>query len=233
MHLKYKLGFWIFFLSLYSAVSFAANINSLLLFYSEVEEGVEPQNMRYIVNNQFIRIDDGSEAADFILFNVDKKIIYSVNHDDQTILKIKNRPWKTPVFDFNVTVAQALMKKAPPVNNKTVVNYSVKVKDAVCTDVFLIKDTYPDEMKIMYQYQRILSGQQVSTLKNTPLEFQTPCFLVDQVYHEGEYYKLGLPLQITFSRGYAKLLRNYKRADMSDALFALPKGYSEYVGFSE
>lgn len=211
----------------------ANNIKSLALYYEEVEEGVGAQTMRYLINENFIRIDNGDSKADFILFDVNKKTIFSINHEDQTILKINNYPWKQPEFDFKTSVNETLMSKAPKVFNKPVYNYQVKAKEQVCTQVFMIKETYPQAMQVMYAYQQILSGQQVVTLKNTPKEMHTPCFLVDQVYHAGEYYKSGLPVQITYSRGYAKLLKDFKEQEVDAELFKLPESYSEYQAFSE
>lgn len=210
----------------------AKNIKTLALYYEEVEEGVGAQTMRYLINEEFIRIDNGDPKADFILFDVNKKTIFSVNHEDQTILKINNYPWKQPEFDFKTTVIEKPMLEAPKIFNKTVFNYQAKAEKAVCTQVFLIKDTYPEQMQTLYLYQQVLSGQQVTTLKSTPKELQTPCFLVDQVYHAGEYYLSGLPVQITYSRGYAKLLKDIKPLEVDTGLFKLPKDYSDYKLFS-
>ncbi len=212
---------------------YAAELKTLALYYDEVEEGVEAQHMRYLINDQFLRIDNGSEQADFILFDIEKKTIYSVNHDDQTILKIENRPWKRPQFEFIVSDSLKTVVGAPKVHNKPVYNYQLNAANKICTQVFLIKDSYPQQMETLHLYQQVLSGQQVATLENTPVEFQTPCFLVDQVYHGGDYYQLGLPLQITYSRGYVKLLKDFKEIKVDKSLFVLPKKYSVYKAFSE
>lgn len=210
----------------------AENVKSLALFYDEVEEGIGVQSMRYLINKNYLRIDNGNPKADFILFDVKKKLIFSINHEDQTILKIDNHQWKQPVFDFQTSVAENIMEKAPKVFNKRVFNYQVKAEQEVCTQVFMIKGVHAESMKIMHEYQQVLSGQQVTTLQNTPKDMQTPCFLVDQVYHAGEYYLSGLPVQITHSRGYAKLLKNIKSLEIDESLFKLPKGYSDYKPFS-
>ena len=211
----------------------AAELKNLALYYDEVEEGVEAQHMRYLINEQFLRIDNGSEQADFILFDINKKIIYSVNHDDQTILKIEYKKWQKPDFKFTESDDLQAVPDAPEIDNKQIYNYQLKADGKVCTQVFLIKDTYPQQMKTLYLYQQVLSGQQVVTLKNTPVEFYTPCFLVDQVYHAGDYYQLGLPVQITYSRGYVKLLKDFKEIKIDKRLFVLPENYNEYKAFSE
>jgi len=224
--------FSVFYLFFFAAVSLADKQTSLALFYDEVEQGAGSQTMRYIINKQFLRIDNGDDKADFILFDVNKSNIYSVNHDDQTILKIENNAWAQPEFDFQITTNLAAANDAPKIQGKTVYTYQVNVNKKTCTKVFLIKDTYIDEMKILYQYQQILSGQQVKTLKNTPEELHTPCFLIDQVYHSGDYFKIGLPIQISYSREYVKFLKNYKKVKFDATLFKLPASYKEFNAFT-
>lgn len=220
-------------LCFFSAAVAAQSIKSVVLYYDEAEEGVGVQSMRYLINDDFIRIDNGNPEADFILFDVNKNTIFSINHEDQTVLKIKSNPWTAPTFDFKFSVHQEELSKAPKIYNKPVHNYQLKAGDNTCTQVFMIKDVYPQAMKVMYAYQQVLSGQQVATLKNTPAELHTPCFLLDQVYHSGDYYLQGLPVQITYSRGYAKLLKDFKEQDVEANLFKLPEAYREYRPFTE
>lgn len=225
---------WIACLLLLPASSvMAAAINSLVLFYEEQEEGVDAQLMRYLVNDKFLRIDNGSAEDSFILFDVNKKTIYSVNHDDQTILNIEYTAWKQAAYDFKRTLSEKVLVDAPKIHNKDVNSYQVKAGEQVCTQVFLIKDMFPEKMSILHDYQQVLSGQQVASLKNTPEELRTPCFLLDQVYHAGDYYRLGLPVQITYSRGYVKFLKDFTESEIDSRLFVLPEGYQEYKAFSE
>ena len=230
--IKIKTLFLLVLMIFTNSISHAESVKSLVLYYDEVEEGVGVQSMRYLINNNFLRIDNGDEKADFILFDVNKKLIFSINHEDQTVLKIEYHTWKKPVFDFKSSINETLMSSAPKVFNKPVYNYQLKADDQVCTQVFMIKNTYPQAMQVMYAYQQVLSGQQVATLDNTPKEMHTPCFLLDQVYHQAEYYKSGLPVQISYSRGYAKLLKDFKEQSVDTRLFEIPAAYKEYKPFS-
>lgn len=224
--MKILVSFFVFIIS--ANTVFAENIKSLVLHYDEYEEATGAQSVRYLINDRFLRIDNGDDKQDYILFDVTKKSIYSINHDDRTILKIENQKWQQPEFKFKVSNSEELLKGAPKIQSKPVFDYKIKAGEEVCTQVFLIKDVYPAAMSVLYDYQYVMSGQLVATLKNTPVEYQTPCFLVDQVYHSGEYYKSGLPVQITYSRGYSKMLKEYKEVEFSVELFELPEGYSEY-----
>lgn len=207
----------------------AKDINSLVLFYDEVEQDAGSQTMRYIVNKQYLRIDNGDDNADFILFNVKAKTIYSINHEDRTILKIENHPWQQPEFNFKVITSEKAMLGAPMIANKQVYSYQVFADKTACTRVSLVKELYAEDMEILYQYQQVLSGQQVATLKNTPEELHTSCFLIDQIYHSGNYYKVGLPVHISFSRGYEKFLKDFKESKFDKKLFMKPEAYEEYT----
>ena len=225
-----KKYFYLFLtLNFIAFTALASDIKSLVLFYDEVEEGTEPQTMRYIMNDQFLRIDNGDDAGDFVLFDVKKKVIYSINHEDNTILKIESHQWKRPELDFQVITKQKAMLDSPRIANKQVYSYTVSAGELTCTQVSIVKDLYVENMQVLYEYQQVLTGQQVATLKNTPKEFHTPCFLVDQIYDSGDYYKVGLPVQIGYSRGYRKFLKDFKKSSFDMKLFVLPQGYSEFT----
>ncbi|MCW8934011.1 MAG: hypothetical protein OQK98_04750 [Gammaproteobacteria bacterium] len=209
--------------------AFAKDAISRVFYYDEAEQGAASQTMRYIVNKNYLRIDNGQDNADFILFDVEQKMIHSINHEDKTILKIENKKWQTPKFDFNVNAQFKTMQDAPKISDKQVFSYFLKADDIICTQVSLIKDMFADDMQVFYQYQQVLSGQQVATLNNTPEELHTPCFLIDQIYHSGDYYKKGLPVHISYSRGYEKFLKDYKESEIDVKLFIKPEGYSEYT----
>jgi hypothetical protein len=211
----------------------AGGEEGLILYYDEYESGTGGQRMRYLINDDFLRIDNGHIDSDFILMDRAKKTIYNVNHEDRTILKITNKPWQSPEFDFMVSVREAIQQDAPRVMGQNVYSYEVYAEDEVCTRVLLIKDRYMKQMAVMHEYQTIMSGQQVSTLANTPKELHTNCFLLDQVYHKGDYYKQGLPIQVSYSRDYTRILSNVQQQRLDEALFKLPGNYQEYQPFSQ
>lgn len=212
--------------------SHAAEDDGLVLYYDEYESTTGVQHMRYLINDDFLRIDNGDKDSDFVLMDRAKETIFNVNHEDRTILKITNKPWQSPNFDFKVSVQEAVQADAPEVMGQPVYSYEVYAEDEVCTRVLLIKDRYMEQMAVMHEYQTIMSGQQVSTLANTPEDLRTNCFLLDQVYHKGDYYHEGLPIQVTYSRDYSRILTNVQRQSLDAALFTLPENYKEYQAFS-
>ncbi|MDH5734995.1 MAG: hypothetical protein OEY87_02625 [Gammaproteobacteria bacterium] len=218
---------------LFSQITMATT-RATVFWFDELEAGVDPVQMRYLVSANYLRIDNGDSKADFILFDSDKKMIYSVNHADKTILVIRNSNWKKPTYDFSTDVVQAPLEGAPIISGKQVQGYKVTVDGEVCTNIQFIPGMYQNEMQIFKNYQITLSSQQISNLANTPEHMKTPCFKLDVVYNEGSYYDLGMPVHEWHNRGYAKYLKEYKAQNVPEVLFKLPAGYKQYsVGVTQ
>ena len=211
-----------------------ANTKATVFWFDELDAGIDPVQVRYLVTSKYLRVDNGNLQDDFILFDAVKKIIYSVNHGDKTILVIKNSQWVKPKFDFSVDIKQIPLEGAPIISGKQVQGYKVIVDGEVCTNIQFIPGLYRNEMSVFKKYQKTLSSQQIRNLANTPEHMKTPCFKLDLVYNEGSYYDLGMPVQEWHNRGYAKYLKEYKSQNIPESFFKLPKDYKKYsVGVSQ
>ena len=220
----------ILMLSLFSFHQLAmANNKTTVFWFDELEAGIDPVQMRYLVTPSYLRIDNGNTQEDFILFDVEKKTIFSVNHLDRTILVIRDNQWKKPGYDFKTDVVQAPLEGAPVISGKQVQGYKVMVDGEVCTNIQFIPGMYESEREVLKKYQRTLSSQQIRNLANTPEHVKTPCFMLDVAYNEGNYYDLGMPIQEWHNRGYAKFLKEHKIQNVPDSIFILPKDYRQYT----
>ena len=205
-----------------------ANTKATVFWFDELDSGVDPVQVRHLVTTKYLRIDNGNLQDDYILFDVLEKVIYSVNHADKTILVIKNNNWMKPKYDFSIDVTQMPLEGAPIISGKQVQGYKVLVDGEVCTNVQFIPGMYKKEMRILKNYQMTLSSQQIKNLANTPEHMKTPCFMLDVVYNEGDYYDLGMPVHEWHNRGYAKFLKEYKSQSIPENYFELPKDYKKY-----
>ena len=95
-------------------------------------------------------------------------------------------------------------------------------------DVLLAEGLLKDVTAVFYSYQRTLTGQQSRLLKATPMEYQSSCFLSDQVFNEGDYYQKGLPIQEWHSNGKSRLLVSYRQVKVDPLIFQLESGYQNY-----
>ena len=218
-----------YFLSLFLVSHLSvANVPATSFLYEEKEEGTEPVRVRYLVSKQFMRIDNGGLKDDFILFDRNNKIIYSINHADKSVLVIPSSSWTKPEFSFSIKETEKILEDAPKLQEKKVLDYSKSVNQKICHRIQIVPGVYGEEMQAFIEYQYALSGQQVKILNTTPVELQTPCFLVDQVYNAGDYYLKGLPVQEWHSRGYIKSLLDYKQRTVGEEWFVIPEQFKRY-----
>jgi len=203
-------------------------IQATVFLYEEKENDFPPANVRYLLTKKFMRIDNGHESDDYILFDREDKKIFSVNNEDQTILVINSKLWEKPDLKFPTKIFRKKLLQAPKISGQSLVDYSVKADNEVCSRYQLLPDMFKEEMNVFHEYQKILSGQQVKSLKLTPNEMKTPCFLVDQIYNDGSYYLEGVPVQEWHNRGYAKILKDFKQEEIKPDLLLLPKEYKKY-----
>lgn len=206
----------------------AAESKAQAFWYEELEQDLPPSLYRYLVIEDFMRIDNGQADDDFILFDAIKQVIYSINHDDQTILTIKSTPWKMPDFEFRRNQVTDKLEDGPKLFGKTVSNYRLFANQNLCTEIQLVPGIHPQSRAMFRDYQQVLSGQQVQSLFNTPKEMRSPCFLLDQVFNLGDYFDQGLPVQEWHSRGYARILKDVQSLKVDEKLFSLPEKYQSY-----
>lgn len=206
----------------------AAQISAQAFWYEELEQGLPPSLHRYLVTEHYLRIDSGQADDDYILFDAAKKTIYSVNHEDQTLLTIASKAWQLPDLKFKRHQVSEQLEDGPRLFGKTVSTYRLFANQELCTEIQLVPDLYIQSRAMFRDYQHVLSGQQVQTLFNTPEEMRSPCFLIDQVYNTGDYYDQGLPVQEWHSRGYARLLKDVQPLKVDEKLFSLPEKYRSY-----
>ena len=95
-------------------------------------------------------------------------------------------------------------------------------------DIQLVPGLLPEVSKSLQSFQKIISAQQVNSLEKTLDEYQTPCYLVDQVYNKGDYYSKGLPVQEWHSNEKRRQLMNFEDAEVDAAIFEIPQEYRQF-----
>jgi hypothetical protein len=141
-----------------------------------------------------------------------------------------------PVKDFKpaftVDVEYKELNDAPMISGKKVYNYRVSASTTVtnetCMDIQLVPGLLPEVANMLQDFQSLVAGQHISNLANTPDEFQTPCYLVDQVYNKGDYYNKGLPIQEWHSNGKTRQLINFGDSRVDAEIFNIPPEYRQY-----
>lgn len=207
------------------------SVKAYELIYEEQETGTAVYQNRYRVTDNYLRIDEPGDDSGYILFDNRKSTIYSVSHFNQSILVIKAQPYILPDMKGRVSTEYKVLEEAPKITGKPVYNYRVVATDSDnenCMELQLVEGWLPEVSSMFAAYQKVVTSQQLKLLGATPEEYQTTCFLYDQVYNEGLYYQKGLPVQEWHSNGRKKLLSSYKNINLDSSLLILPDGYRQY-----
>jgi hypothetical protein len=219
-------------LLLSSSVNASESVAAIKLIYQELEQGIEPYVLTYTVNSDYVKIEDEADTSGYIIYDIKANSIYSVNHYDQAILVIPEYPVTDFKPEFNVDIEYEIFKDAPSISGKEVFSYRVKAvtdeTSETCMKIQLVPGLLPDVANSLQGFQRLMSGQQAFTLEQTPEEYRTPCYLVDQIYNKGEYYSKGLPIHEWHSNERMRQLLNYENVEVDASIFDIPDEYRQY-----
>jgi len=208
------------------------NRAELILFQDE-EKDIQPYLTRVIVTDDFMRIDDGHDGSDFVLFDRNKQVVFNVVHGDQSILVVRAKPVtvKSPL-KLTLDAHRMDYPDAPSIGGKSPVQYDLFVNGKVCTHVVAVPGLLEPAVAAMREFRRTLSGQHAENLPKTPVDMLDPCFLADDVFHPGRVLQYGFPLRQWAANGKKRSLMDFKTDFKADPkLFVLPEGYKhEEIG---
>ncbi|MDX2504874.1 MAG: hypothetical protein QNL62_10410 [Gammaproteobacteria bacterium] len=215
-------------------------IPATIIHFSEYEQGTEHTPVSMMVTSDFLRIDDNiddsGKGKGFILFNRKEKMIYSVNAEDQQIIKISSKPVtiKPPMELKLHTVEMARDKKAPLIAGRQTQHHQFFVNDKLCYDLLSVPGLMPDVVTALKNFNQVLAGQQAEKLNYIPADVHDACDLAKHTFYPQRYLEKGFPLleQEMAQAGqqnataeeikYSRTLVNYKQQEVLPELFVLP-----------
>ena len=198
-----------------------------LLNFQEQEAGVEPYPLRVLVNKHFLRFDDGYDASDFMLMERDTQTIYSVSHEDQSILIISDYPAAGAMpAEIVLTEARDVDTAAPEITGKQPLFFRFLANGTVCYHAIVVPGLLEQARAALAEYASVLGNRQFSDMASVPEEMQTPCFLSRYVYTPARHLHHGLPISEWDEVGYRRTLVDFREEGKVAAdLFKLPDGY--------
>ena len=204
--------------------------NGIILSYDEQEAGVDAYPLRILVVPGYLRMDDGDDQGDFMLFNRHTRTIFNIIREDRDILVIEHSAPATgqgaqPQLDLGVEKIED--KNIPRVDGMLPEIYRFTAANDVCLEAVVVPGLLPPAVQALGEYGRILADRQQRTLENTPVEFRTPCFLSRYVYVPNRHLEKGLPIREWDNSGYRRTLTDFsENVPIEPALFELPAGYT-------
>ncbi|WP_078120662.1 hypothetical protein [Thiosocius teredinicola] len=217
---------------LLAAVSAGAEQASLLV-YQVWEKGSEPYISRVLVTPDYVRLDEGSGANGYTLFDRQQEILYNVSVDDQAIL-VMNPTADVPDKQPGLILQEEIKadEKAPAVAGQQPNNVRLLANGEECGHLVVIEGVMQDAIDGLSELKGVLARIQAATLQAMPLEMRTPCDMATNVYESDWTLRFGLPLHER-SEGRSQSLVDFSDSFEVDAqTFELPANFSRRSMFS-
>ena len=202
-------------------------VNVSIVSYMEREAGVDPYPVRVIVSNDFVRLDDGYDASDFVLLDRKTRTLYSVAHENRSVLVIENQPSDAILPDtITLTEEQISDDEAPQIGGKQPVHTRYMANDTTCFEAVSVEGLMADTVAGMQEFAIALGNRQRANMHTVPETMQTPCFLSRYVYTPGRLFAQGLPVQLWDESGFYRSLTDFVDSEqVAPNLFYVPDDY--------
>lgn len=205
----------------------------LMLTYQEREPGAEaPFTTRTLVTEDFLRLDDGEESADYVVFDRDQQTIYSVDRMNESVLVIEPRAVnEEPGMPLELGEEAVALGNALPevVEGEAAQRYRYSVNDELCTEMVTVPGLYDDAVAALSEFLTVLAGQHGDVLAMVPAEMRSGCDMATHIFAPTRHLRYGLPVWEESATGSSRRLTAHDPDWQPDpALFALPEGYERY-----
>jgi hypothetical protein len=201
-----------------------------LLNYQEQEAGVQPYPLRILVSASYLRFDDGFDASDFMLMERDTQTVYSISHEDRSILVISDYPAADALpAGIELSEVRDTDTAAPEIAGKQPAYIRFLANGTVCYHAIIVPGLLQQASTALAEYAIVLGNRQFSDLASVPADMLTPCFLSRHVYTPARHLLAGLPISEWDETGYRRTLVDYREnATVGAELFELPEGYERF-----
>ncbi|HFE39546.1 MAG TPA: hypothetical protein ENK06_14220 [Gammaproteobacteria bacterium] len=200
-----------------------ANAGYLLRFVETRPEAAE-RRIRMIITDQYLRIDEGRQAKDFVLFNRKNKTLAHVDNNKVSVSQFDSAAEKIkPNFPLNWFVASqtshALMKTQEDGKAKAM-HYRLYLNDKPCYNLVSIESHLTETLDTLREYNQLLANQRKQVYK--AVEGQQ-CRDAIKIFSPDIRLQYGFPLREWGSDGYQRFLVDVKKDIIFPAtMFQLP-----------
>jgi hypothetical protein len=220
------LGAW-FATGLSIGPAFAAEVQTQLLVYRVFEPGGQSYVSRILVTPTHLRLDQGEDDAGFILFDRVGRIVYSINPDDRTILRIKpeERERGLPAA-LQLQIELVEEQGMPAVSGNKPEYWRLLVNGKSCRSAVVAPGLMPKATRAYSEYLDLLAYQHLDSLAGIPEEMRDPCDLAVNIYAPLAIWRKGLPLREWSEQDWGQELIDYREAfPVDETGFRLPEDY--------
>ena len=198
------------------------------LSFNESMPGGDSYPVRMLVNEHFLRIEDGEARDGFIVFDRAKKTVYSINHTDKTTLVLSAYPAKLDPPKVFTHKVERDGEKLPDVGGRSVTHYKLLTNSERCFDVYAADGLLPEAVAALREYHRALAGEQSAMQAMVPAAFQSACDLAEYVFLPARHLEFGFPVRQINRAGVMRQLVDFKiGVPVEKGLFDVPTDYKQ------
>lgn len=203
---------------------------ALTMMFVEQEAGVDPFRTRVLVTPEYLRMDDGLDGGDYILYDRKTREVAAVSHMNRSVLKIYHHEADIePPIELSYEERSEVDPNAPAIGGKAPIHHVFSTNGEVCFEVMAVPGLLEDARLAMVEYLQTLASEQALNLGKTPVEMQTPCMLSNMVFTPTRHLAHGFPIQEWDSSGYSRTLLDYGELEDPDPfLFVVPEEYRSF-----
>ncbi len=200
------------------------------LLYEEQEQGTGQYPVRILVSKHYLRFDDNYDASDFLLLDRRTHTLFSVSHEERSILVIEGKPGDTSLpSTIDLTEERSEDNDAPTIGGHSPLHVRFMANNELCYEAIVVPGLMVKVAEALTEYAELLGLRQLDSLESFPEAMQTPCFLSRYVYRPARHYREGLPVREWDSEGYLRTLMDFgKNHSVSPGLFVVPDGYEQF-----
>jgi len=198
------------------------------VIFAEVEVGTPEYRSRLLLGERYLRLDDGDDAGDYILFDRVSGEIHSFNHEDETHLHINPPPTDMPEFELDFSRSSQVLKEAPPINNQQPVEHVFTANGDECRKSVNVTGLMPEVLQQLKAYQQTLAAQAMQTVERVPAAMRKPCYMANNYLYPTAHLDVGFPLYVEDYDGSKQRLIGFSQVIKPTRLMQFSAGYRLY-----
>ncbi|MCU7932774.1 MAG: hypothetical protein KZQ90_18405 [Candidatus Thiodiazotropha sp. (ex Codakia rugifera)] len=200
-----------------------------VLVYSVHEAGGEAVVSRLLITPTMLRIDQGKQDDDYILYDKRAETIYSVTPDEQSILVIHpDRAKRQIPGDMKLSIEQLSDVNAPNVGGSKPEHWRMTVNGEICQEAILAPGLMSRSLVLYGDYLTLLANQHFVSLDAIPVEYRAPCEDAVHVFVPTVFLDKGLPIRKWDKGGNQERLVEFSsNQSVSADYFVLPADYQQ------
>jgi hypothetical protein len=189
----------------------------IALRYVDQDPGGPPYLTRVLVTPEFMRMDSGEDAGDFVLLDRRQRKVFNVMRDNKLAMVFIPGALPAKPSDWKVQLLTSKVERGTQ-------RFSLAVKGVACSEGIVSRRAAPDAARALAELKSILAATQYRVWQDSPRDLQHDCDLANQVWEPGATLKLGLPLEEREFTGRTRQLESESKQPLQPELFRLPDG---------